>query len=428
VNSFRRTLYTLIAILIAALTAHPTNAQSTARTKVILDTDMIELFDDGAAMLMLERSPKIELLGVTVVAGNGTMPFGVATGVRQLEALNSKTPIYEGSRLGIRNTRASRLYPEAFAAEQAIAPVTGFGGYILPGGDMYTKDGVDSDPLANWLDVYKFRYKESPTYKNVYGLNHPDPDGNDDAVDFLVHTVNKYPGQITIVAIGPLTNIARAILKDPSFSSKVARIVYMGGAFFVPGNSSSAAEFNWWADPEAAKISVRAKWGDTKSDTFASYGNQVIFGLEANNHTSGMPEDQYRKMVDGTFPGIKKLWLEREAAMKAQGATVFGPPAVWDLLCSAYVIDPSIVLSWNNFPKPANGSPAPIAGVFVDVNSEMGLDYGRSQAFTNNDEPTKPVLKGPAATQKAAIANYIDAKKFWEQLVVPLHQDPNHKN
>ncbi len=106
----------------------------------------------------------------------------------------------------------------------------------------------------------------------------------------------------------------------------------MGGAFYVPGNSSASAEFNWWADPEAAKISVRSKWGDPNSKTFKAYGNQVISGLEANEHTGGMPEDLYRKMVDGSLPGIQKLWLAREERIKAEGGTTFGPDNVWDLL------------------------------------------------------------------------------------------------
>lgn len=388
-----------------------------SRTKVILDADMVELFDDGTAMLLLERAPNIDLLGVTVVSGNTPMPAGVAAGVRQLEALGSDVPIYEGSRYGIRNWRGNKATPEVLAAELQISPITGWGGYLRPDAG----NEIDADPTAKWSDVYKHKYGEAPSYKRVYGLDNPDPDGNRDAVDFLVDTVNKYPGQVKLVAIGPLTNIARAILKDPSFPSKVAEIVYMGGAFYVPGNSSASAEFNWWADPEAAKISVRSKWGDPNSETFKAYGNQVISGLEANEHTGGMPEDLYRKMVDGSVPGIQKLWLAREERIKAEGGTTFGPDNVLDLFAAAYVIDPSIVLAWNNAPRPKDGTSAPATGVYVDVNTEMGLDYGRSLAFTNNDiGGNGEARRGPVGTQKAAIQNYIDEDKFWKKIVVPL--------
>src|SRR5690606_10917475 len=243
-------------------------------------------------------------------------------------------------------------------AELQISPITGWGGYLRPDAG----DGIDADPMAKWVDVYKHKYGEDPTYDKVYGLDKPDPAGNDDAVEFLVDTVNKYPGEVKLVAIGPLTNIARAILKDPTFASNVSEIVYMGGAFYVPRNSSASAEFNWWADPDAAKISVRAKWGDPNSESFKTYGNQVISGLEANEHTGGMPEDLYRQMVDNSPAGIQKLWLAREERIKARGGTTFGPANVWDLFAAAYVIDPSIVLAWNNLPRPEDGKPAPIGG------------------------------------------------------------------
>lgn len=386
------------------------------RTKVILDTDMVELFDDGTAMLLLENAPNTDLLGVTVVSGNQAMPKGVANGVRQLEAIGSEVPIYQGSRYGLRPWRGDRSRPEILAAEFNTSPLTAWGGYMRPDAG----DGIDADPGADWTDVYQFLYDEAPTYQHVYGLGSPDLAGNHDAVDFLVDSVNRNPGEITIVAIGPLTNIALAILKDPSFPSKVAEIVYMGGAFYVPGNSSASAEFNWWADPEAAKISLRAIWGDTGSDAFKTYGNQVISGLEANQNTGAMPEDIYRQMVENSAPGIKKMWLAREDRMRAQGKTAFGPANVWDLFAAAYVIDPSIVLSWNNLPRPQDGMPQPISGVYVDVNAEMGLDYGRSLAFTDNDiGGNSEARSGPVGTQKAAIQNHIDEDKFWNDIVLP---------
>lgn len=220
--------------------------------KVILDTDMVELFDDGMAMLLLERAPDIDLLGVTVVSGNTPMPRGMATGVRQLEALRSDTPIYAGSRFGIRNWRFD---PEILAAEQAVSPVVSWPGYL-----GHYDDTIGGDPMADWVEVYESLYEEAPQYEHVYEAGAPDADGIDGAVDFLIEMADRYPGELTVVAIGPLTNIARAIMKDPTFPSKVEEMVYMGGSFYLPGNSSAAAEFNWWADPDAAKVAVRQRW------------------------------------------------------------------------------------------------------------------------------------------------------------------------
>lgn len=396
-----------LVLAMGGIAAAQDDGSTMTAKKVILDTDMVELFDDGMAMLMLDRAPNIDLLGVTVVSGNTPMPAGMATGVRQLEALRSDTPIYAGSRFGIRNWRFD---PEILAAEQALSPVVSWPGYL-----GHYDETIGGDPMADWVEVYQSKYGEAPSYENVYEAGMPDADGNEEAVDFLVDQVNKYPGEVTVVAIGPLTNIARAIMKDPTFPSKVKEIAYMGGSFYLPGNSSASAEFNWWADPEAAKVSVRQQWGDPASETYASYGNQMIAGLEANANTGAMPEDLYHEMVAGTFPGIQELFLAREASREAQGRPVtIGN--IWDLFAAGYVIDPSIVLSWNDDPRPDDGVAQPIYGVHVDVDTNDGLDYGRSLAFSEE--------LGPVGTQKAAIQNFIDEEKFWTELVVPLSADP----
>lgn len=378
--------------------------------KVVLDTDMVELFDDGMAMFLLDKAPNIDLLGVTVVAGNTPMPRGVATGVRQLEAIESDTPIYEGSRMGIRNWRT---IPEVLEAELAISPIVSWGGYLrLP-----RPDDIDRDPMADWVDVYQYLYGEAPSYPYVYGPGNPDPDGNREAVDFLIQTVNKYPGEVTLVVIGPVTNIARAIMEDPTFPSKVKEIAYMGGSFYLPGNSSASAEFNWWGDPDAAKISVRQQWGDPESESYQVYGNQMITGLEANENTGAMPEDLYLEMVANTYPGMRELFDARDESRKAEGRDL-APSNIWDLFAAAWVIEPSIVLSWNDAPRPEDGVPQPISGVYVDVNMEMGPDYGRSIAYRED--------VGPVGTRKAAIQNFIDEEKFWNEVVLPLTDDPNN--
>jgi inosine-uridine nucleoside N-ribohydrolase len=404
-------LLAAVVLLAASLGAAPVAAQEATDTspqKVILDTDMVELFDDGMAMLLLDRAPNIDLLGVTDVAGNTPVGTGVAMGVRQLEALGSSTPIYEGSRYGIRFWRASN--PDALAAEELFSPVVGWAGYLKP-----YMPGLAGDPLAEWDDVYQELYGEAPTYPYVYGPGNPDPDGNDEAVEFLVDTVREYPGEVTIVAIGPLTNIARAIMADPMFSRNVKQIAYMGGSFFLPGNSSASAEFNWWADPDAAKICVRSQWGDPDSESYQLWGNQMIDGLEANWNTGPMPEDLYPRLVADTFPGIRELFLKREAEIEAGGWGTIVPDNIWDLFAAAWVIDPSIVLSWNDAPRPEDGVPQPMSGVYVDVNSEYGIDYGKSTAFTAD--------QGPVATQKAAIQSFIDEQRFWYDLVHPLATD-----
>ncbi len=200
------------------------------RTKVILDADMVELFDDGTAMLLLERAPNIDLLGVTVVSGNTPMPAGVAAGARQLEALGSEVPIYEGSRYGIRNWRGNKATPRCWQLN--CKSVLSLAGAVIYGRMRATtlmptrrQNGPTSTsinmarprPISGYM-VWRIRTRMATGTLWIFSSR---PSTNIPAVK--------------LVAIGPLTNIARAILKDPSFPSKVAEIVYMGGAFYVPG-------------------------------------------------------------------------------------------------------------------------------------------------------------------------------------------------
>ncbi|KAL2933716.1 Uridine nucleosidase 1 [Bienertia sinuspersici] len=87
------------------------------------------------------------------------------------------------------------------------------------------------------------------------------------AAEFLVDKVSEYPGEVCILALGPLTNLALAIKRDSSFASKVKRIVILGGAFFALGNVNPAAEANIYGDPEAADI------------VFTSGANITVIGI-----------------------------------------------------------------------------------------------------------------------------------------------------
>ena len=360
-------------------------------------------------LILLDKAPNIDLLGVTVVAGNTPMPRGMATGAYQLGAIGSDTPLYAGSRLGIRNWRA---IPEVLEAELAISPITSWPGYLGSTGS----DAIDADPMADWTDVYEFLYGEAPTYPYVYEPGTPDADGADEAAQFLVDQVNQYPGEVTIVAIGPLTNIARAIMLDPTFPSKVKQIAYMGWLLLPARQLVRQRGVQLVGRPDVAKTSVRQQWGDPESESYQTYGNQMIAGLEANANTGAMPEDLYYQMVENTYPAIQELFHANEQRIADGGWGSIVPDNIWDLFAAAWVIDPSIVLSWNDAPRPEDGVAQPMSGVYVDVNSEMGIDYGRSTAFSEE--------VGPVGTRKAAIESFIDEEKFWNDIVVPLTVDP----
>jgi purine nucleosidase len=179
--------------------------------KIIIDTDPGQ--DDAVAILLALASPEIDLLGITCVAGN--VPLA-------------------------RTSRNARVVCE-LAGRSDVRVFAGCDGPIrralVTAEHVHGKTGLD-------------------------GADLPDPmmplqPGH--AVDFLIDTLRtEPPGTVTLVPIGPLTNIATAFERAPDIIGRVQRIVLMGGAYFEVGNITPAAEFNIYVDPEAADIVFRA--------------------------------------------------------------------------------------------------------------------------------------------------------------------------
>ena len=370
------------------------------KEKVILDTDMVEGFDDGVALVMLENANNIDLLGVSIVCGNTTMPRACATAIKQVEILNTDTKIYLGSNVPLREDRYAY---EFFKEEEKKVSKIAYSGFLNIYNNKNTEINIENDPFASYKDVYKYLYNKECNYKNVFSTDNSDKEGIDNAVDFIISQVNKYPNEITLLAIGPLTNIALAIQKDPTLPSKVKRIVYMGGAFYVDGNSTKNAEFNWWVDPDAAKIVINSKWGSPNTESSIEYNNQVIFGLETTNHTKKMPQVIYNKILNNTYDEF------REILIRTNGLE--SPTHIWDIFAAAYVINPSYVLSWNNqeiFENIDNN----ISGVYIDINTNLSEEYAKASISENNEENPQ--------SKKAAIANYVDEEVFFNEIVYPL--------
>lgn len=179
--------------------------------KIILDCD--PGVDDAVAILLALASPQeIELLAVTTVAGNVPLER-TAYNARRILTLAGRAdiPVYAG---------CSRPMLEAKGWESKVHGNDGLGNVALP----------------------------QPSF--ALQTQH--------AVDYIIHTIHAEPGEVTLCPIGPMTNIALAIIKDPSIVPKIKQLVFMGGAAFVPGNVSPAAEFNIYVDPWAAHVVLSA--------------------------------------------------------------------------------------------------------------------------------------------------------------------------
>ena len=175
--------------------------------KIIIDTDPGQ--DDAAAIMLALGSPELEILGLTIVAGN--VPLDLTT--------RNALMICELS---------GRLDVKVFAG--AKGPLIG---PQVTAEHAHGKSGLDGP------DIFKPSITLQPRY----------------APDFLVETILKEDEKtVTLCPIGPLTNIALALKLEPKIASRIKQIVLMGGGYFAQGNITPSAEFNIFADPEAAKI------------------------------------------------------------------------------------------------------------------------------------------------------------------------------
>ena len=176
-----------------------------SRRKVIIDCD--PGIDDALAIMLACRSPELEILGLTIVSGNINGYQCAENALHILKVMDRlDIPVYLGA------TRP--LLRDMVVAEET-----------------HGEDGLGGVKFEKIEDV---RYREG-------------------AVDFILNTL-KMEDNVSVLAIGPLTNIALALQTDKSALSRMDELVLMGGAFKSHGNCSPVAEFNFWADPDAAEM------------------------------------------------------------------------------------------------------------------------------------------------------------------------------
>lgn len=173
--------------------------------KFIIDTDTAS--DDAVALIMALRHPDIDVQAVTVVAGNVPLPQAVQNALYSIELCGQNTPVYAGC--------AKPLLRGLSTAEA-----------------VHGRDGMGDIGLPLW--------GRRPTAGH--------------GVDKLRQTINSHANDITLVTLGPLTNIALALLREPELAQRVSQCFIMGGIGEGHGNVTPLAEFNIWVDPEAAKI------------------------------------------------------------------------------------------------------------------------------------------------------------------------------
>jgi purine nucleosidase len=301
--------------------------------KIILDCDPGH--DDAIAILLAHGSPEIELVAITTVAGNQTLPKVTRNALRMCTVAGiTDVPVAAGCEFPL-------------VREQIVAP------------EIHGESGLD-------------------------GPDFPEPTVELDprhAVDLIVETIMAAePGEITLVPVGPLTNIAMAMRKQPAIVERVREVSLMGGAY-TRGNTTPAAEFNVLADPEAAAAVFDAPWPVT------------MVGLDLT-HQAGADESVLERIGALGTP-LSKIVVELLTFFGSTYKEVagMGAPPVHDPCAVAFVIDPDLLTTQD---------------AYVAVELKGDLTYGET-VTDFRDAYGKP--------HNTKVATKLDVDGFWDLVV-----------
>jgi inosine-uridine nucleoside N-ribohydrolase len=271
----------LLTAALAVLVVVPTRGQSEKR-RVILDTDPGT--DDAMAILLALNSPELKVEAITVVPGNVDGVQGLENALRLVSVAGRCDVPVSG---GAKHPLSQKLYTAMY---------------------WHGKNGIAG------IELPPSKCKADPRF----------------GPDLIIELVHKYPHEVTLIPVGPLTNIALAVSKDPSIVKLVKDIVIMGGSI-SGGNVNGAAEANIFGDPEAAAIVFNAGWMVTMVGS--DVGERTLMRrkhlseLEAGH---GPQNDVVTK--------IARFYIQRSEKNGWDGAAMYDPLAV------AVVLDPTLVM------------------------------------------------------------------------------------
>lgn len=295
--------------------------------RIILDTD--PGIDDALALFLALASPEIQLEAITTVNGNVGVTSTTRNALSLLEFLGrTDIPVARGSDRPLLRSRTNAAY---------VHGDNGLGGIQLP------------EPRIQPVSQH--------------------------AIDTIIERIMAEPGEITLVPIGPLTNIALAVRREPRIAQRVREVVIMGGALRVPGNVTPGAEFNIHVDPQAAHIVFHAGWPL----------RLVALDVTMQARLPRFQVDALAQSQSRVGPLIQQ--------MLAHYFDVFGPRYgvtefhMHDPLCLAAAFQPEL-LTWQP--------------VYVDVELEGKLTTGQTVAYFNQPDSPSPNMQVAVGVNETA--------------------------
>ena len=325
----------LFGVTLALWSAWPAAA---APRRVIIDTDFaLPPMDDGLALALALASPELDVVAITTVAGNFNLERANADVLRMIEiAGRANIPVYAGARrplAHVQDSFATTHHGTWWSDAQAPPPFGGFATTTLQ---------------------------------------------REAAADALVRLVMATPGDIEIIALGPLTNLAHALAREPAFAKAVKRLVIMGGAIAAlpdgAGNQTPNAEFNFWIDPEAARLVLRS-------------GIPIALSPLNVSRKTALTKRWYDQLVAADTPMTRLIRAQMDRIFVDSPDRTY---LMYDEVTVASVIDPTLVKTQT---------------LVVDVDAAPGINYGVSVGG-------KAVWPGAEGAQTMAVQYDMDWERF----------------
>jgi len=338
----------IMFVLLASASAQP-------RRKIIINEDCSGPGGSNMQTLMvLIQSPQVEVLGITVVSGDQWRDEEVAHTLRLLEIMGrTDIPVVPGATFPlVRRREESQLWQQRY----------GKVAYSGAWDDRWWHEASVVPPLV----------EGQPTTKPT----------DEDAAHFLIRMVRKYPHEVTIYEGGPMTNLALAISLDPQFPELAQELVFMGGSLSPQTDNpeflnNPRHEFNFWFDPEAAEIVLRAPWKKIVcTPVDISVKTQMTAAMVKQIEASGTPLARY----------IGKFSI----------FTTPGSAIMWDEIAAEAWIDPTLITKSETR--------------YMGVNLDRGAGYGDTLTWSLKDN----VRSG---AQPVEIQFDLDKEKFYRMFV-----------
>jgi inosine-uridine nucleoside N-ribohydrolase len=336
-----------LLLLTSAASAQP-------RRKIIIDEDCSGPGGSNLqTVLLLIQSPEVDVLGITVVSGDQWRDEEIAHTLRLLEIIGrADIPVVSGAAFPLLRTRK-----EAQQWQEQYGKVSYAGAWD----DRWWHEPFVVPPLP----------EGQPSTKAV----------DEDAAHFLVRMVHKYPREITIYEGGPMTNLALAMTIDPDFAGLSQQLVFMGGSLNPHTSDPEFAsnprhEFNFWFDPEAAEIVLRAPWKKIVcTPTDISIKTRLTLEMVKRIEASGTPLAHY--LARYFKPGD-------------------GNDYMWDELAAAAWLDPSMITKQETR--------------YMSVDTSRAAGYGNTVTWTEHEKPQR-------AGRPVEIQMDLNTQKFYQMFV-----------